>query len=294
MEKENAGVVADRFWVAGSFCLLFVLVVAWLCCGCGAPTAAAPTRVSEPQKSIEQSVEQPRQSEAESVDRAFSTWQVIGEGSRFLTVKIDLARERDHGAEISALVLDRDQAPLRHVTGYAFRPDIPARDHLWFFFLVYAPRDIPEQMRQSKFIRFCFENTAGVKVEKSVAYDKTWQTEDEAKIFDLPAPPAEVEGFLVLKDYAFLARGDLRKPDGYYVEGKIIGDRGSYTRFEVMSEIKGKEPKPEISLDAQRGWLELSTGATRAMQEAVAPVSPYVNGWWDGKGYFHPDPPVVY
>lgn len=291
MGSENTRVAVDQFEVASLNRLALILLVALVCGGCGTTKAAAPIRS---QKARDRPSGQLRYSVAESVQRAFSTWQIIGEGSRFLTVKIDLARELDQNAEVSALVLDRDRTPLRYVTGYPFRPDIPARDHLWFFFLIYGPREIPEQMRRSAFIKFNFTNDGGVNVEKIVAYDKNWQREGEIKIFDLPAPPVEVEGILVLKDYAFLAVDDPRKPDGYYVEGTVSGDRGSYARFEVMSEVKGKELKPEIPIEAQRGWLELSTGATHGMQEAVAPVSPYMNGWWDGKGYFHPDPLVIY
>jgi hypothetical protein len=222
------------------------------------------------------------------------SWQVIGEGDGFLTVKVDLPREMARGAEIAALVLDHGGAPLRHVTGYAFRPELPARDHLWFFFCLYSPREIPEQMRRSAFLRFSFTDRAGAKVEKSVAYDKSWHSGEEAKIHDLPAPPDEIEGLLVLKDYAFLARGDPRKPDGYYVEGKIGGENGRWTHLQVTSDIKGKQGEPEIRIESNRGWIELSSGATHGMQEAVAPASPYVKGWWDGKGYFHPDPPQVY
>ena len=60
--------------------------------------------------------------------------------------------------------------------------------------------------------------------------------------------------------------------------------------FVPTSDIQGQEPEPEVKLPTSQGWLELSTGRTHQMMEAIAPEKPYVNGWWDGKGYFHPQP----
>ncbi len=226
-----------------------------------------------------------------SIEEAFDTWQVIGEGSAFLTLKLDFDRGVAREGSVTALALDGRGAPLRQVTGWAVRPDPPAPPgHLWLFLVLYAPQEIPEAARQSELLGLGYTDETGALIEKRVPYAKTWYARQKAKISDLPAPPDEIEGVLVLKDYTFLARGDARKPDGYYVAGKIVGGGGRWAHLEVTSGISGEEPLPEVVVETGRGWLELSSGATHGMQEAVAPAPPYVTGWWDGKGYFHPDP----
>ncbi|GAJ19175.1 unnamed protein product [marine sediment metagenome] len=99
---------------------------------------------------------------------------------------------------------------------------------------------------------------------------------------------------MLLKDYTFLARGDYRKPKGYFVEGKAAGNKGQWTHFITLSNVLGEESESENIISIDQGWLELSTGRTHSMVEAVAPTPPYVKGWWDGKGYFHPKPARVY
>jgi hypothetical protein len=51
-----------------------------------------------------------------------------------------------------------------------------------------------------------------------------------------------------------------------------------------------EETTPENLLSVDQGWLELATGRAHSMKEAIASKSPYVEGWWDAKGYFHPRP----
>jgi hypothetical protein len=225
-----------------------------------------------------------------SVRASFQGWQIIGEGTDFLTVKIDAPEGMPEGAAMSGLILDKDKMPLQKVSGYSFKPELEGKNHLWFYFFLYSPREIPSHLRQSEFIKLICSKNGGVLVDAELKYSKLWGAKPgETKIFDAPVPPDRIKGFLLLKDYTFLAEGDFRKPDGYYVEGEITGEKGRWQSFHAVSEIKGTEPPVELKMPSSRGWLELQTGRTHAMQEAVSPAQPYVEGWWDGKGYFHPD-----
>jgi hypothetical protein len=226
-----------------------------------------------------------------SVRASFQGWQVIGEGADFLTVKIDRPEKMPEDFEMAGLILDKDRTPLRKVSGYSFKPRLEGRNHLWFYFFLYSPREIPSRLRQSEYIKLICSRRGGVLADAELKYPKLWGAgPGETRIADLPAPPDRIRGFLVLKDYTFLAGGDSRKPDGYYVEGDIIGEKGRWERFHADSDIQGTEPAAEFKLPSGQGWLELETGRTHAMQEAVSPARPYVEGWWDGDGYFHPDP----
>jgi len=225
---------------------------------------------------------------------AFNTWQVIGEGTEFLTVKIDLPQNLSPDVQFYALILDEEGYPLRKVSGYTYDPQLEGKNHLWFYFFLYAPGQRPSFSNKSGYIKFILMKADNMVMEKIVKYEKSWGEKDRAEIFDLPSPPDQIPGYIVLKDYTFLAKGDFRKPEGYYVEGKIEGSDGHWSHFAASSGIQGKEEEPEYILPVDQGWLELATGKTHSMPEAVAPIPPYVNGWWDGKGYFHPDPLIVY
>jgi hypothetical protein len=228
------------------------------------------------------------------ISEAFDTWQVIGEGTEFLTIKIDLPQKLSIPIKLYALILDENGYPLRKVSGYTYDPQLEGRSHLWFYFFLYGPGPRSSLYNESKYIKFIYVEEDYVIKEKEVEYKKTWGAEEKAEIFDLPAPPEKISGYIILKDYTFLAKGDFRKPDGYYVEGEIIGDDGRWSYFVTQSGIKGAEEEPELILPVDRGWLELATGQTHSMPEAITPSPPYVKGWWDGKGCFHPDPLIVY
>lgn len=236
----------------------------------------------------------PQVLDVSKLGEAFDTWQIIGEGTEFLTVKIDLPQELSPEVQLYALVLDEEGYPLRKVSGFTYNPQLEGRNHLWFYFLLYEPGPRSSLYNESKYIKFIYVEEDDVMTEKEVEYKKTWGAEEKAEIFDLPAPPDEIDGYITLKDYAFLAKDDFREPDGYYVEGKIVGSDGRWSHFIAQSGIKGEEEQLEVILPVDRGWLELATGQTHSMPEAVAPSPPYVTGWWDGKGYFHPDPLIVY
>jgi hypothetical protein len=228
------------------------------------------------------------------VNEAFDTWQVIGEGTEFLTIKIDLPQKLSTQIKLYALILDEGGYPLRKVSGYTYDPQLEGKNHLWFYFFLYDPRPRSSISNKSKYIKFIYMEEDDAILEKEAEYIKTWGAEEKAKIFDLPAPPDEIDGYIILKDYSFFASDDFREPDGYYVEGKIVGGDGHWSYFVVQSGIKGEKEESEVILPVDRGWIELATGKTHSMPEAVAPSPPYVKGWWDGKGYFHPDPLIVH
>ena len=134
-----------------------------------------------------------------------------------------------------------------------------------------------------------------IELEQVVNISKIWNSGSTAKIFDLPVPPDHIPGFLLLDDYRFLAEGDLRKPRGYYVKGTIRGGDGRWTHFLASSDILGETDSAfKDTLPVGRGWLELKTGSSHSMKDAVSPTAPYVKGWWDGKGYFHPRPLKIF
>ncbi|MFH1122338.1 MAG: hypothetical protein V1758_01625 [Pseudomonadota bacterium] len=58
----------------------------------------------------------------------------------------------------------------------------------------------------------------------------------------------------MLKDYAFYARGDFRRPAGYYVEGTVAGDKGQWNRFVPHSNILGEEEGGGEDLPVRRPW----------------------------------------
>lgn len=224
----------------------------------------------------------------------FNTWQVIGEGTEFLTVKIDLPQNLSPEVQFYALILDEGGYPLRKISGYTFDPQLKGKNHLWFYFFLYAPERRPTFSFKSSGIQFTWVNGDNIAEGRIVKYEKPWGAKEKAEIFDLPSAPDEIHGYLILKDYTFLAKGDFREPDGYYVEGKIAGSDGHWSHFIALSGIQGEEEEPEYKLPVDQGWLELATGRTHSMPEAVAPIQPYVEGWWDGKGYFHPEPLIVH
>ncbi len=258
---------------------LFLLFVFFACSGCSSKT--------KEEKAL-------RPADLKQLVESLERWEIIGEGTNFLTVKIDLPQTLPPGHKIYALVLDEDGFPMPKASGYTHDPQLEGRNHLWFCFFLYAPGEWPAFLSKSGFIKFIVAKEDSPVLEKDIEHRKIWGSEEKAKIFDLPSPPDEIPGYLVLKDYTFLARDDYRKPEGYYVEGKIIGRDGEWTHFVALSDIQGQEEEPEIRLETDRGWLELTTGKSHSMPEAISPIPPYVQGWWDGKGYFHPDPVRVF
>jgi hypothetical protein len=226
---------------------------------------------------------------------AFKKFQIIGEGTDFLTVKCDINRSLSDRFSLQALVLDQDNQPLRKVSGYTYNPRLKGKNHLWFYFFLYDPSKAFHSSTKSHYIKFIVIKKDKVELEHIVRSPKTWGSKDKVKIFDLPAAPDQIPGHLILKDYTFLAKGDIRKPGGYYVAGKVMGHQGRWTHFIVTSDILGAEElAPKNILPVDVGWLELATGSTHSMKEAVSPAEPYVNGWWDGKGYFHPRPLKIF
>jgi hypothetical protein len=227
--------------------------------------------------------------------QAFDKFQIIGEGTDFLTIKCDIPQTLTSAFRIYALLLDKDGYPLRKISGYTYNPKLKQRNHIWFYFFLYAPREAFPMPFESEHIKFIMVKGEKIELRYSVKNHKTWDAKKKAKIFDLPSPPDQIPGFLILKDYTFWAKEDFRKPRGYYVEGGITGRQGRWTHFIPLSNILGKEESAlENILAADQGWLELTNGSTHSLQEAVSPVKPYIEGWWDGKGYFHPRPVKIH
>jgi hypothetical protein len=221
--------------------------------------------------------------------------QIIGEGTDFLTLKCDIDRSLSDKFNLYALVLDQSMLPLQKVSGYTFDPEIRDENHLWFFFFLYEPSKIFHSSLKSQYIKFSVVKEQKVEMEHVMRSSKTWGSRDKARIFDLPSPPDKIPGYLILRDYRFLAEGDIRKPDGYYVKGTVIGRKGRWTHFAAASDILGEEDSTiKNILPVDIGWLELKTGSSHSMKDAVSPVKPYVKGWWDGKGYFHPQPIKIF
>jgi hypothetical protein len=181
------------------------------------------------------------------------------------------------------------------VSGYTFDPGLKDKNHLWFLFFLYEPGKIFHSSIKSQYIKFSVVKKQKIEMEHVVRSSKTWGSKDKARIFDLPSPPDQIPGYLLLKDYRFLAEGDIRKPDGYYVKGAVNGRKGRWTHFAVASDILGEEDSAiKNILPVDLGWLELETGSSHSMKDAVSPAAPYVKGWWDGKGYFHPRPIKIF
>ncbi len=232
----------------------------------------------------------------------FDKFQVIGSGRHFLTIMVDLTQTLPEGSALYALLLDKDRMPIRKITGFFHDPKLKGKSHKWFYFLSYAPgshkhalpRTATGKNHGSSFIKFVMIKDKATIFSRTVKWLKEWNGTG-AMIADLPAPPDTVEGVLVLKDYTFIAKGDARKPNGFYVEGKLNGSKGKWTRFSptLPLKVKGRQFAGDPGLAVDRGWLELSTGATHSMKEAVAPQKPYLEGWWDGKGYFHVQRPLA-
>jgi len=225
---------------------------------------------------------------------ALTNFEIIGEGTDFLTIKIELPAPLSADSRFFVMALDESGFPLRKVSGYGYDPKLEGKNHYWFFLFLYAPQEWPEHLNRSKSLKFVYVENKVITAEKVLEYQKEWGGKNGPKVFDLPAPPDNISGFLLLKDYTFLARDEFRQPDGYYVEGTISGKNGRWSIFQALSDIKGQEPEPQFVLPSDWGWLELATGRTHSMREAISPQPPYVKGWWDGKGYFHPEPVKIF
>ena len=169
------------------------------------------------------------------MSEAFRKYQIIGEGTNFLTIQCDLPQPQSPGYRVHALILDEDGYPLNKVTGYTYHPGPKRTDRLWFYFFLYDPRQTPPFPRRSSYVQFVVGRDETVELKTVVKLSKTWGSTSGPRIFDLPKPPDEISGFLVVKDYTFLARGDPRKPRGCSVEGKAVGSGGRWTHFLPLS-----------------------------------------------------------
>ena len=88
---------------------------------------------------------------------SFEKFEMIGEGTHFLTVKIDLPETFSPDFQLYGVVLDEDGYPLPKVSGYTHDPQLEGKNHLWFYFFLYAPGEWPAHLNQSGHIRFVVE-----------------------------------------------------------------------------------------------------------------------------------------
>lgn len=237
-----------------------------------------------------------------SLEKALDQVVDIGIGRNFLTLMIELPQPLPEDYKLFALSLDRDRMPIRKVSGYTFDPEIKGKNQLWFYFVLFIPGGPRHELRPASmpninapsyagdYVQFILLKGNEVVMKKDVRRYDEFGNEKSPLFVDMPIPPNEINGYLELKDYTFFAKNDFRKPEGYFIEGQIIGGGGTWNFFVPKTDIQGQEPEPQVKLQSAKGWLELRTGKTHREMEAIAPQKPYVTGWWDGKGYFHPQP----
>lgn len=241
-----------------------------------------------------------------SLEQALDQVVDIGLGRNFLTLMVELPQHLPDDYKLLALALDRDKVPIRKVTGYTFDPEIKGKNQIWFYFVLFIPGGPRHELRPvasmpginvtnypMDYVQFILLKGNEAVMKKDVRRYDEFGNERSPLFVDMPTPHPEINGYLELKDYTFYAKNDYRKPDGYFIEGQIIGGGGTWNFFVPKSDIQGQEPEPQVKLPSAQGWLELRTGRTHQAMEAIAPQKPYVTGWWDGKGYFHPQPVKV-
>jgi hypothetical protein len=232
------------------------------------------------------------------VEAAFRSFKVEGVGPDFLTVRIDTPGKNFGEAEdrFFVQILDPAEEPLRHVTGFVVKSEQEGKPCLLAYSVLFDPREDPGREIRSEFIQLIWGKGKLVQLRLRLPLKKVWgEAEGEETAIRPPLPPDRISGSLALGDYTFLAAGDIRATEGFYVEGAIVGNGGRWTRFDPSSDnILGNEQPPQQVLQITRGWLELETGKTHAMQEAISPSPPYINGWWDRDGHFYPEPVRIY
>lgn len=234
----------------------------------------------------------------QEVAAAFKGFKVIGQGPAFLTVRID-APGRNFGAtedKFYVQILDASEEPLEKVTSFMVKSEHEGKTCFFGYSVLFLPNDSPTREINSEFIQLIWGKGKLVQLRLRLPYKKVWgAAEGEETTEQAGMPPERISGSLTLGAYTFFAAGDIRAPQGFYVEGAILGTDGRFTRFEPSSDnILGNEQPPQQVLQIRRGWLELTTGRTHQMQEAIPPSPPYVNGWWDRDGYFYPEPVRIY
>lgn len=229
--------------------------------------------------------------------KALEQWQIIGEGTDFLTVMVPVA-PADRAWSLIGSIADESGRSLNHVTALSWRQVETPPGHTWLSFVLYAPATLPSSLRTSHTIQLTFkpnEDSDSKDVSHSINYRKVWG-ERPAKVYDAPIPPPQIPGVIQLSDYTFKGLADIHAARGPSVSGEIIGENGRWNRFQLL------EPKvlnkPNLSIEerglvVEQGWLELSTGRSYPMQAGLAPTPPYITGWWDGKGAFHPEGEIV-
>jgi len=216
-------------------------------------------------------------------------YQVLGQGPDFLTLAVTAPIDPPADWRWFILALDETSRPLDKITGFSAPAPGPG-GRILFHLVLFAPRPWWQaEPLQSAAIQFVVRSGDAPVFQQILPYQKAWGGTDNPMAAPAYVPPPVLEGSLMIRDYTFRAKGDLRAPAGFHFLGRISGAAGHWTQFEPQSGLLGEEPVPEGSQAVRRGWLELRTGQAHAMQEAVSPQPPYLEGWWDAEGHFHPD-----
>lgn len=228
------------------------------------------------------------------LETTLSQWQVIGEGSDFVTIMVPVpAAESDHYL-LQGVVLDEARRPVRQISAIAWASIDAPIGHKWLSFVQFRPDPSAVGALVSSDIELTLHSRRDQSKQVYLfAYAKSWGVPDQPEIYDAPIPPRDISGVLQLYDYSFIASDDAQLPLGRTVAGFITGENGRWSRFTPTSiDIEGEE-MAESALEYDRGWMELLDGKTYSAQAARAPMSPYVRGWWDAKGVFHPSDVIV-
>ena len=253
------------------------LAVAWAAVACSqTPDSSAPA--------------------AADLETALQAWQIIGEGSDFITVMVPIAPAFAGDIAVTGSVLDAAGQIQEPVTALSWGAEQAPAGHLWLSFVLFAPGREGVQI-DSRSIELRLQYTAAqgppIHAKHQLRYAKSWGDTLSPEIYDRPIPPQLIDGKLFLNDYTFVAAGDARKTVGPYLSGHIEGQTGRWSGFSPSSiEIADLEENPD-GLQQASGWLLLSDARTYPADAQDIPPGPRVRGWWDGKGMFHPQGRVV-
>ncbi len=223
--------------------------------------------------------------------KALEHWQVIGEGTDFITVLVTAPVDLTKRWSLKGRVLDAQGRSPGNITALAWGAEESPHGHLWLSFMLFTPPVSHDALRTSNKIELRFERRAGEVDRRPVIhvlnYVKAWG-EQPHRIYDKPAPPDEIPGFLQLQDFTFFAADDVQIAQKPTLAGVISGSDGQWTEFKPTDTRFSQRDKPANGLAFEHGWLELSSGRTFSEQESQKPSGPHLRGWWDGKGIFHP------
>ena len=128
---------------------------------------------------------------------------------------------------------------------------------------------------KTKLAACCLIFLAGCKYADQRGSGADGKVEDEGKPAVLATP-----GWLELYDLSLHSDVEAVAPQGLYIRGDVGPGRDFVPTSGILGTAVGRPPETGVV----RGWLELSGLEFHQMQEAVAPVKPYVEGVLDEDG----------